>query len=566
METLYEKSSLILNPGVYDTGKVYCTKPFDGSGDLTFTRNSNATRVNADGLVEKVRTQLLYQTDFSNAYWLNRGFTLNSSTATAPDGTATATKITENNTSTNPGLVVLSAPAYSTATNISVWLKADAPTTINLSTQGASPGASISITTTWQKFSFSQTYSATTGPHIGGFASIAQGSGIVLYVWQPMWEIGDAPTNFIENSTGAPLSVGPTANVPRLNYSNGCPSLLLEPQRTNQTLYSEQFDNGWASSVTIVPNQAVSPDGYQNADLLYSTSSGSGKRVLRSSGVTVSTAYTFSVYAKAAGQNFIYFPDVNNLVNNVWFDLSNGTFSTPSQGTASMIDCGNGWYRCICTTTATTTGGYSYIGISSSSGSTVFNTDGTTGVYVWGAQLEAGSYASSYIPTLGASVTRLADAAYKTGISSLIGQTEGTFFVDIVLKNDIASVNRVISLTESNWLSGGSMRIDIQATNISADFVDSNTSVGSVSANIVMLPNTRYKIAIGYKQNDLVLYMNGTQLGTNTSTGAMPTCSELYLNELGGGFGGPWAATEFNQALLFKTRLTNAQLAELTTL
>ena len=176
------------------------------------------------------------------------------------------------------------------------------------------------------------------------------------------------------------------------------------------------------------------------------------------------------------------------------------------------------------------------------------------------------TYASSYISTQSASVTRLADAAYKTGISSLIGQTEGTFFVDIVLKNDIASVNRVISLTESNWLSGGSMRIDIQATNISADFVDSNTSVGSVSANIVMLPNTRYKIAIGYKQNDLVLYMNGTQLGTNTSTGAMPTCSELYLNELGGGFGGPWAATAFNQALLFKTRLTNAQLAELTTL
>ena len=177
-----------------------------------------------------------------------------------------------------------------------------------------------------------------------------------------------------------------------------------------------------------------------------------------------------------------------------------------------------------------------------------------------------GSYATSYISTTSSSATRVADACFKTGISSLIGQTEGVLFVDVVIKNDLTSVNRVISLTESNWLSGGSIRIDVQSTSIAAECVDNNAGVGGAGGNITITQNSRYKIAFAYKQNDLVLYVNGVQLGSNTSTGAMPTCSEIYLNELGGGFGGPWQPTQFNQVALFKTRLTNAELASLTTI
>jgi hypothetical protein len=97
METLYDKASLILNPGIYDTGKVYCTKPLDGSGDLTFTRASSATRVGPDGLIEKVRTNLILQSDtFDNASWLKTRATITANATTAPDGTSTADKMIAN--------------------------------------------------------------------------------------------------------------------------------------------------------------------------------------------------------------------------------------------------------------------------------------------------------------------------------------------------------------------------------------------------------------------------------------------------------------------------------------
>jgi hypothetical protein len=134
------------------------------------------------------------------------------------------------------------------------------------------------------------------------------------------------------------------------------------------------------------------------------------------------------------------------------------------------------------------------------------------------------------------------------------------------MKNNISSVNRVVSITESDWLNGGSIRIDIQSGTIFASIVNNGTQIGAISSNTPFAQNTRYKIAIAYKTNDCALYMNGTQLGTITSIGTMPTCSQFYLNELGGGFGGPWEPTEFNQAVLFPTRLTNAELASLTTI
>ena len=177
-----------------------------------------------------------------------------------------------------------------------------------------------------------------------------------------------------------------------------------------------------------------------------------------------------------------------------------------------------------------------------------------------------GSYATSYIKSTSSSATRVADACFKTGISSLIGQTEGVIFVDFVMKNNLLSVNRVISITESNWVSGGSIRLDINTSSFVADFVDNGGTIGNIIYSTTPLQNTRYKVAIAYKQNDCKMYVNGIDVGSDTSTSAMPTCSGFYLNELGGGFGGPYESTEFNQAVLFPTRLTNAELASLTTL
>jgi len=352
-----------------------------------------------------------------------------------------------------------------------------------------------------------------------------------------------------------------SSGVPRLDYQGStCPRLLLEPQRTNLLTYSEQFDNAaWSSNGTVVANQGVSPSGYTDADLFYSTT-GAGKRIFNAVTITSGSAYTSSVFAKASGKSFIYFPDVDNIANTVWFNLSNGTFSTPTQGTATIVDYGNGWYRCSLTTTSTSTTGYSYVAISDASGSTSFTQNGTDGVLLWGSQLELGAYPTSYIPTLSTSVTRVADVASKTGISSLIGQTEGAVFFEI---DQLANVSKLEGIL---YLSDGTSTTDY--INFYFGFTNvlyCDVSVGGViqaSFNLGTI-TTLTKIALAYKANDFAVYKNGVQIGTDNS-GSVPTTNKLSLGATQ--VGSAVMKGVFVQALLFKTRLTNAQLAELTTL
>jgi hypothetical protein len=161
---------------------------------------------------------------------------------------------------------------------------------------------------------------------------------------------------------------------------------------------------------------------------------------------------------------------------------------------------------------------------------------------------------TSYIPTLGASVTRVADAASKTGISSLIGQTEGTLFLDANISNFSQARRGIVLYSDvNNYISLG-----ITSGNLLQFLVFES---GAIRANFTIAnPQGNVKMALAYKANDFAAYLNGTLVGTDTS-GSVPATSEFYLgadasgvNQLAGGI---------NQALLFKTRLTNAALAEL---
>jgi hypothetical protein len=176
----------------------------------------------------------------------------------------------------------------------------------------------------------------------------------------------------------------------------------------------------------------------------------------------------------------------------------------------------------------------------------------------YGAQLEASSYPTSYIPTTSASATRVADVAQKTGISSLIGQTEGVIFVDWNYENkqdSNGSIPIVIngSAGESYIFvtGGGTLLGELYNSGIQASI---SGSIGAVG---------RKKIAFAYKQNDFVLYMNGVQIGTDTSG----TVGSMNILTIGGYYSTSYHANSgINQAILFKTRLTNAELASLTTL
>jgi hypothetical protein len=345
------------------------------------------------------------------------------------------------------------------------------------------------------------------------------------------------------------------SGVPRLDYTNSsCPKLLLEPQRTNVVTYSQQFEHpDWsAANITVTANAIASPDGTTNADKIESTTTVNSYVNQSTSNVG---AYTHSVYAKAGNvSSFTILWASYNGGKAATFNLSNGTATTEGATvSATITNVGNGWYRCTTTDTSA-----NYIVLISLNN--VSNTAISIGsyIYLWGAQAESGAYATSYIPTTSAAVTRVADAAEKTGISSLIGQTEGVLFVDFQI-NSFDQLAKWIA-----FLGGGSTYVGIfTSTTNFFNLEVFNVSTQAINTTAGFVVGQRYKIAIAYKANDFAFYVNGVQVGTDNS-GTVPTMSEFKLqynttaNNL--------TARTYNQALLFKTRLTNAQLAELTTL
>ena len=528
--SFFSDASLVLVPSGVKDSKVYSIKPTDGSGDLTFTRNSNATRVNADGLVEKVRTNLFPTgSALLSTGWNSAGATLTAGQA-GPDGGTGALRV---EFTTGTSYIYQAFGGLAIPYTRSLYIKGASAQSIKLAEAFTGQSQIINITTSWQRFDF------TSNGVFGGvsiqFDNTNDSAAKDFTVSFIQIEEGDIATDYIA-TTSAAVSVGPTANVPRLDYSGGasCCSLLLESQRTNLALFSESFDNatGWAlfNSATITANSTISPDGYQNADTLNFGAS-STSQVYSNVGASTGT-YSFSVYAKSStGKKFRF------------------KIATPSGDTfSSDFTTTSEWQRF----TFNHTDQIFHMAICNESAG------GVGSIQIWGAQLEAGSYATSYIPTLGASVTRLADATYKTGISSLIGQTEGTLFVE-VSGESLQENSRYMSISDFN---DPYKRLTIYQTGGVLNVYCSAGAAFNLSYNP---PAGPLKIAVGYKSGDYVLYVNGVN-AISSSEIAVVACSDLGfgVNEYLGTANPP--SVGYKQALLFKTRLTNAQLAELTTL
>jgi hypothetical protein len=369
------------------------------------------------------------------------------------------------------------------------------------------------------------------------------------------------------NSSGLIESVA--SNVPRLDYTNGtCPSILVEPQRTNLVTYSEDFTNAsWLGSATKTANTAISPSGVLNADSLIEVSSSVIQSAASATINFVSgTAYTMTVFAKnqPSGRGFVQLTGyaLGSGSSNVYanFNLNTGVVGNQSGGSSKIEALANGWYRCSFTFTCgnTITERYNVCLISSMSATAFENYTGDTskGIYVWGAQLEAGSYATSYIPTTSASVTRNADVISKTGISSLIGQTEGTMFVDFY--ND--GISQFNSCSISNGLYDDAVYFEMYLGNMYGVIWDSGAQQFAFNAGALSIG--RHKMAIGYKANDTVFYIDGVLKYTDTSL-TIPTTSRLDVGALASATIGK---TQTNLTALWKTRLTNTQLAQLTTI
>ena len=586
--SLLDTASLLLTPNAYKEGKLYSVIPSDGSGDFTFTRATTATRVNSDGLVELVPYNLVERSEeFNNAYWVKASSSVTANTATAPNGTMTADTVTLSSTTgriekvvsltsnINYTLSVYAKNIDASNSRIGMLCINNANTICGvffdivgsgaINAASNATGVIESVGNGWYRCSMTfNSQSGATSPTIRIVNNAASGTGWTngqsIYIWG---------AQLVEGTNALPYQKTETRlNIPRLDYSlGGCPNILLEPQRTNLALQSSSFDSAtWTkSNTTIVANNAISPSGVQDADLIYPTTTGSTRFAFQSAS-GASATYTLSVYAKAQNKSVVWlYVNSSGSFGSVFFDLANGTLqvlagsvSTPI-GKIEYLD--NGWYKCSITPSSTFSLSNAGIGVADALGNFTVSNNGTDGIFIWGAQLEAGAYATSYIPTTTASVTRNADVCSKTGISSLIGQTEGTLFVEMkALVN--GGVVRVISLSDGTTQN----RITIEDYS-SADFIVSRvTSANVQEAFMVASPFTQNiyrKIAVKYKLNDCAIFINGVKVAFDTSVNMPISLSDLGFDS---GAGAEVYDGNVKTLAIYKTALTDDECIQLTTI
>ena len=583
MSSFYSDASLIVIPSGYKASKVYSAVPTDGSGDLVFTRsNDTATRVNSAGLIEKVRTNLLLQSNTFNTTWSTTGSSVTSGQA-GYDGTSNAWLLTRTGTSgyleqslVQSTLGVVSVYAKANANNwfrirVSATASSSAFYDLSNGTLGTFTSGQIATITSvgngWYRCTL--TYSPTSSNiriYVADADNDVSGSSGSVFIQAAQWELGDIATPYIPTTTAA-VSVGPVANVPRLDYlGSSCPRLLLEPQRTNSITSSESTATGWTfTNSSSAVNQTASPDGYVNADSIIPDAT-SGQHAINSVNITASGSFTLSAFVKAGEYTKVAIRESANTGSYASFNLATGTKIEDNVSGASFIQSyGNGWYRIGVTGTYS---GSIRLGINvlsnayttgnPSSGTTFFSGNASDKLFCWGMQAELGAtYATSYIPTLAASVTRGADACVKTGISSLIGQTEGVLFVDFVAEQP----SEVRRITLSDGTSANRILIGHQADGTIQFFIAvGSASQVSFNTSASYTKGTRLKIAFAYKANDFAAYINGAQVLTDNS-GTVPASSKFAFADAIDT--NPLIST-VNQALLFKTRLPNSELASLT--
>jgi hypothetical protein len=223
-----------------------------------------------------------------------------------------------------------------------------------------------------------------------------------------------------------------TTNVPRFDHgpvTRISKGLLVEGSRENLLLRSEEFDNvNWIRVRTLpfgsgsVANATVAPDGTLTADKVVEDATINANHIIYLGSLGLSSSlYSFSVYAKAAERSQLFLRlDAGGGQKNVSFDLSTGDVLIEGVGTeGSITPVGNGWYRCVNTLTTADTLTNAVVMLAKA-GTSIYTGDGTSGIYLWGAQLEVGT-PSTYIPTTTTAVTRTADSAVIDGTGVLTG-------------------------------------------------------------------------------------------------------------------------------------------------
>jgi len=587
-------------------GKAYSIKPEDGTGDFTFTRGSNlaATRVGPgpNFYIEKGRENLALQSNQFDTTWLTTRSSVTSGQS-GYDGTNNAWKIT----GTNPADGVKDhylRQSYSATgvLTISGYFKAAEKTTIRILFNNSDPtpradfdlangsvhnktntidASIVDVGNSWYRCSVTGILTTNALIQIYATESINVTSWVGddtsgVYIQDAQLEQGLVATDYIE--TGASTAqAGILEDTPRFDYSGGatCPSLLLEPARTQLFNKSEYFgDSYWGkTSVSVTNNATTSPEGVGNAAKLIPDNGTGGNRSLSINYTSLTGLHTFSVYAKAGEYGYLYLRLRNSPSARAIFDLTNGLVHATNT-TAQMVSGSptieavgtDGWYRCsiVLDPSGSATAGQLYVSYSvgiTGDETNAFDGDGTSGIYIWGAQFTASSHISSYIPNhSGGTITRAADVCGGAGDVNTFNSTEGVLYVEIAsLVGDEAVGQMSVSNGSDNenvkilWLNANKIRLEVKTVSGTNFVKDIN-----VERN-----GDFYKLAIQYKSNDYKVYVNGISQAVSQVASTPNGLNKLNFNR---GDGGSVFYGNVKQVLTFNTALSDADLAALTTI
>ena len=566
-----------------------------GASLVTFTRASSGTFVGSDGVLRTAVTNLLLRSEeFDNASWSKVNTTVTANSIAAPNGTVTADTITDSNdvsaaihsvtsqnqsftsglsytlsvyarAGTQPGVAFI-LPSTAFTSNLTAAFNISTGTIVSL--DSGMTGSIVAVGNGWYRCSVTATATTTASSSTTVQVRIAtastsfyQGNGTgTISLWGAQLEQSATVGEYIP-TTSAINSAPRFDHNPTTGESLG---LLVEEARTNLFLQSNQFDTTWTNtSSSETAASGTAPDGTNTAWELKDTLDiiATSHIISQSISFVSGTTYTASVWMKAGtlSQGGLTFPStafgtvIANRVN-----LSTGAVLASSAGlTTSVTAFPNDWYRITATATATATanaslqirpmnGGISYIGT------------GTGTILIWGAQMEAAAFPTTYIPTTTATVTRAADVASITGsnFSSWYNQTEGTVFANVTLTRPPSTVGvNILGIgdgTNSNRVqlnSGSSSAGNINGVVTTGGVAQAQPLVGSISS---VGP---HKIGFGYATNSVQIGVNGS-LGTEDTSATMPsTITAAYLAN-GANPIAP-ASMTFARLTFWPTRLSN---------
>lgn len=477
---------------------------------ITFVRNSTATYY--DGQTTAMAEQnLLLQSQTFATTWVASNATLGSLT-TAPDGTTTAYPLTA---SAINGTLLQTFTATATAYTFSIYIQRVTGTgNIDITVDGTTY-ATQTTSGTWTRFTITTTPVA--GSKTAGIRLAT--SGDVVNIWGAQLEQRSSATAYTPTTTAAitnyiPQLMTAPAGVPRLDYNpttGQALGLLIEESRSNLTTYSSDFSNAmWVkdvATVTVTADTIIAPDGTLTGDTITTTVTAHG--IYETITVTASTTYTFSWYAKLSTLTPKY---------SVYNQTTPGDIIAPSlYPTGTSV--GNGWFRYSATFTTP-------VGCVSAR-IYPLRDSGTTGdIFIWGAQLEAGAFATSYIPTVASTVTRAVDAASMTGtnFSSWYNQAQGSLYAEIDTKATYvgATIFRISDGGANNRIQLGSY------TGIASRYL-MVTSGANPFIFQLGTPTPQVKVAVTFIVGNYLQAVNGAYTTASTSILPLPIVNSINI-------------------------------------